>query len=291
MATRAGFVMFLLLLWGCSDAISDSPSDGGTCTPTTCAAQGMDCDSISDGCGGTLGCGNCTPPATCGGGGTANVCAQGGPLTGRIELLGDSITCATCYPPFLYDDFHRDGYDGIEFVGTMEMYSGLGVTCAGKSYLATPMNEGHDGWNSSDIANSLPGWLTLLGQGIPDVAVVHVGTNDLWDGASPSDITATLANYTAIVGAYRAVNPSVTVLVAQIIPMAFSTATLAATDALDDAIPGWAAAATTAQSAVVVVDLRTGWDSAALSKDGVHPNEAGSRWMADRVYAALIPLL
>src|SRR5262245_14359280 len=45
-----------------------------TCTPTTCSAQGKNCGSISDGCGGTLVCGTCTAPQTCGGGGVANVC-------------------------------------------------------------------------------------------------------------------------------------------------------------------------------------------------------------------------
>src|SRR5581483_4569822 len=50
----------------------------GSCTPTTCAAQGKNCGSISDGCGGNLSCGSCTSPQTCGGGGTANVCGGGG---------------------------------------------------------------------------------------------------------------------------------------------------------------------------------------------------------------------
>ncbi|TMA78737.1 MAG: hypothetical protein E6J77_20785 [Deltaproteobacteria bacterium] len=45
-----------------------------TCTPTTCAAQGKNCGTILDGCGGTLTCGTCTAPQTCGGGGIANVC-------------------------------------------------------------------------------------------------------------------------------------------------------------------------------------------------------------------------
>jgi hypothetical protein len=48
-----------------------------TCTPTTCAAQGKNCGSISNECGGTLNCGTCTAPATCGGGGTPNVCGGG----------------------------------------------------------------------------------------------------------------------------------------------------------------------------------------------------------------------
>jgi hypothetical protein len=45
-----------------------------SCVPTTCAAQGKNCGSISDECGGTLNCGTCTAPSTCGGGGTPNVC-------------------------------------------------------------------------------------------------------------------------------------------------------------------------------------------------------------------------
>jgi hypothetical protein len=48
------------------------------CTPTTCAAEGKNCGTISDGCGGQLSCGTCTAPATCGGGGVANVCGGSG---------------------------------------------------------------------------------------------------------------------------------------------------------------------------------------------------------------------
>jgi hypothetical protein len=44
------------------------------CTPTTCAAQGKNCGTISDGCGKTLECGVCTSPETCGGAGITNVC-------------------------------------------------------------------------------------------------------------------------------------------------------------------------------------------------------------------------
>jgi hypothetical protein len=44
------------------------------CTPTTCEAEGKNCDSIPDGCGGTLNCGTCED-AVCGGGGMPNVCS------------------------------------------------------------------------------------------------------------------------------------------------------------------------------------------------------------------------
>jgi C1A family cysteine protease len=61
----------------------------GTCTPTTCAAQGKDCGTVSDGCGGTLSCGSCTAPQTCGGGGVANVCGGGGGQPDTYVLRGD----------------------------------------------------------------------------------------------------------------------------------------------------------------------------------------------------------
>src|SRR5437870_4702051 len=51
-----------------------TPIPGCTCTPTTCAAQGKNCGTILNGCGGTLTCGTCTAPQICGGGGIANVC-------------------------------------------------------------------------------------------------------------------------------------------------------------------------------------------------------------------------
>ncbi len=47
------------------------------CTPTTCAAQGKNCGTIANGCGGTLSCGSCTTPQTCGGAGIPNVCGGG----------------------------------------------------------------------------------------------------------------------------------------------------------------------------------------------------------------------
>jgi hypothetical protein len=44
---------------------------GSACKPTTCAAQGKNCGTISDGCGGTISCGGCDYPYTCG---TNNTC-------------------------------------------------------------------------------------------------------------------------------------------------------------------------------------------------------------------------
>jgi hypothetical protein len=46
------------------------------CKPSSCIALGKNCDTISDGCGGMLVCGDCKPPEKCGGTGIANVCGK-----------------------------------------------------------------------------------------------------------------------------------------------------------------------------------------------------------------------
>jgi hypothetical protein len=206
----------------------------------------------------------------------------------KIMPLGDSITGTTCYPPFLWEDLMQNRDTNVVYVGTLITNGGQGVTCAGKPYYQPC--EGHSGWNSSQIASGLPGWLQ---QTHPDIVVMHAGTNNFWNGASQSDISATLADYTTMVNAMRADNPNMKIIVAQIIPMDYTSATLAASNALDDAIPSWASSKTTTQSPIVVVDLRTGFDMNAYYADAakVHPNSAGSKWMADRVFPILESML
>src|SRR5206468_2119321 len=62
------------------------------CTPTSCFAQGKNCGTISDGCGGTLTCGVCTAPQTCGGGGLANVCGASTVSTTLLTLTATGRT-------------------------------------------------------------------------------------------------------------------------------------------------------------------------------------------------------
>ncbi len=62
-----------------------------TCTPETCAAQGFNCGPAGDGCGNELACGTCTPPKTCGGGGTPGVC--GGTPCVPVTCGAEGIQC------------------------------------------------------------------------------------------------------------------------------------------------------------------------------------------------------
>ncbi len=64
----------------CVAAVPTGP-DGGACVKKTCAdynSQNMDCGIQSDGCGGTIDCGQCVAPAFCGGGGPSKCAVSGG---------------------------------------------------------------------------------------------------------------------------------------------------------------------------------------------------------------------
>jgi hypothetical protein len=74
---------------------------GGTpgvcgCTKTTCAAEGKNCGTIPDGCGGELNCGTCdggqSGNETCGGSGVPNIC---GCLADGVQFLYED-SCDPC---------------------------------------------------------------------------------------------------------------------------------------------------------------------------------------------------
>jgi hypothetical protein len=61
-----------------------SPPDAG-CVPITCPEVGANCGVMSDRCGGTIQCGSCTLPDSCGGGGTPFVCGTKPPPTCAVD--------------------------------------------------------------------------------------------------------------------------------------------------------------------------------------------------------------
>jgi lysophospholipase L1-like esterase len=204
----------------------------------------------------------------------------------RIMPLGDSITAGPgCWRAMLWHQLQTTGYTNIDFVGTQSDGGGCNP---GYSYDFD--HEGHGGFAATGIAdnNQLPPWLDAAR---PDIVLMHLGTNDMWGGFIP--LATKLAAFTKLVGQMRANNPNMKIIVAQIIPMSAAACATCPADvvALDNAIPGWAAGLTTAQSPIVVADLWTGFDAVADTVDGVHPNTGGFQKMADRWYPALRQVL
>ncbi|TQL24018.1 GDSL-type esterase/lipase family protein [Streptomyces sp. SLBN-134] len=200
----------------------------------------------------------------------------------RIMPLGDSITGSPgCWRALLWNRLLDAGHTDIDFVGTLPA-QGCGVAHDGD-------NEGHGGELVTNVAdqNLLPARLAAT---LPDIVVMHFGTNDVWSSVSPDRI---LAAYTKLVGQMRESNPDMRVLVARIIPMNPATCAACAQRVVDfnARIPAWAAATGTDRSPVTVVDQWTGFDTATDTYDGVHPNDAGNVKIAARWFPALDALL
>jgi lysophospholipase L1-like esterase len=227
--------------------------------------------------------------SACGGGGSGGTptgagsptpapSASASPRAVRIMAIGDSITQGNTetdsYRRPLWRMF-QDARVQADFVGTRRDNNG-----------GPPPNpdfdmdhEGYWGWRADEV-------LAVVGAAAaahrPDVALVHLGSNDVFQG---QDNASTLQELSGVVERLRAANPSVTVLLAQLIPTSRPGRDQQIVE-LNAAIPGLAARLTTPASAVVVVDQYSGFDPARETRDGTHPNPAGEAKMAQRWFAA-----
>lgn len=212
--------------------------------------------------------------------------AQSAAVPVRIMPLGDSITAGPgCWRAKLWNRLQTTGFTNIDFVGTQSDGGGCNP---GFAYDFD--HEGHGGFSATGIAdnNQLPPWLAAAR---PDIILVHLGTNDMWGGFIP--LATKLAAFTKLVGQMRANNASVKIVVAQIIPMSAAACATCPADvvAFNNAIPGWAAGLTTAQSPIFVADLWTGFNATTDTGDGVHPNDTGFQKMANSWYPVLAQVL
>jgi lysophospholipase L1-like esterase len=212
--------------------------------------------------------------------------------------LGDSITQICEYRQALWQKLTDNGYTSsdFDFVGTST------GNCPGNGFDAD--HEGHGGYLVTEVATEMASELGTWAALAPDLVLMHFGTNDVWNGRGPGSDGAPnpsmeiLDAFDVVVDELRAANPDVWILVAQLIPMApdettCSGCTLCTTcpgliQSLNDAIPGWATAKSSAESPVLVVDQFAGFDVVADTTDLVHPNAEGGRKMADRWYEALV---
>ncbi len=249
--------------------------------------------------------------AGCGGGGSSGSGDTTGttpsaPITGtngviRVMPMGDSVTVVS-YRGQLYDLLVAGGYktvaggskEGIDFVGPAQ----TGANSADPDHAAfgaykvlnvlRPAGSGTSAGDRYDDERDLGVWFDSY---VPDVVLLHHGTDDAWGAAAPADV---MRAYSAIVNYARSKKPGVTFLVAQLIPLFPSDCGTGCNDSvvrINSAIPAWAASITTAQSRVLVVDQYTGFVPGTMTHDGVHPNDLGSQFMAKRWYDRLVTLI
>jgi lysophospholipase L1-like esterase len=223
--------------------------------------------------------------------------------THKIMAIGDSITRATCWRARLWQSLNQSHPGAFDLVGTLASDNGCtpsGYDQDNQGYSSSLLTEIVAGVTTARTCDPVCPTLSDLAAAFtakqPDIALIHFGTNDVWNGKPAADI---INGYSQLVDKLRAANPNVKVLIAKIIPMNVTNTTCSGcscagcvTDipALNTQIDSWAPTKSTAASPIIVVDQYTGFDAVADTRDGVHPNDSGSQKMADKWAAALGPL-
>jgi lysophospholipase L1-like esterase len=220
----------------------------------------------------------------------------------RIMAIGDSVTRATCWRGLLWQKLNQSFAGRFDLVGTLSNDPGCGLgtyDMDNQGYSSSLITEVVAGITTARTCDpgpcpSLDTFKAAFAAATPDVVLLHYGTNDVWN-AKP---TATIISaFSAMIDALREANPSVVVLLAQIIPMNVTAATCAgcscagcptAIPALNAQIVTFASTKSTDASPVLVVDQYAGFDATADTRDGVHPNAQGAQKMANNWYAALV---
>ncbi len=200
----------------------------------------------------------------------------------RIACIGDSVTQAdSTHRSYRYNLWKKliDAGAEFDFVGSMTTnFNGSPSWPNYSGQIFDRNHEGHWGKRADEILATLPGWLASY---TPDVALIHLGTNDIIQGqTAPS----TVQDISAIIDVLRTDNPKVVVLLAQVIPYLRQSPHFAANSgnlpALNSGLAGLAATRNTVQSPVVIVDQYTGFSPSTETYDSVHPNELGEEKMA-----------
>ncbi|MBI2432606.1 MAG: hypothetical protein HYV26_07035 [Candidatus Hydrogenedentes bacterium] len=206
----------------------------------------------------------------------------------KIMCLGDSITASysdrSSYRRRLWQFLTAAGYN-VDFVG--------GETIANGGPPLYPDfdvdHEGHSGWRTDNVRNYMDEW---AGTHLPDVVLIHLGTNDVYQRLP---LENSIYNLNSIIDIIRTHTPDAIILLAEIIdanfndmngdPMAPGIA------AFNTIIPGIVRNKNTLTSPVVMVDQYLRFYPQYLTSDGLHPNAAGDAQLAERWYEALWPLL
>jgi len=202
-------------------------------------------------------------------------CSEAQTQTTKIMPLGDSITESVTtfasYRYWLWKSLEQAGYD-VDFVG-----SRTGVLLGPPRFEDFDQDhEGHTGFRTDQILAQVHGWAE---DADPDIVLIHLGTNDLWQGRAPEDV---LDDIRSVIGELRDVNPEVVILLAKIIP-----STAFEVRPLNRGLHRIAVELWRPRSPVHSVDQWYGFKASMDTWDGVHPDEDGEKKIAARFFGTL----
>ena len=152
-------------------------------------------------------------------------------------------------------------------------------------------HEGHWGWTTDAVVNELEGWLgasnaafdCCSGNLYPNIALVHLGTNDCIYGEPVSQILGELDQVVKILHRH---NPEMHVFLAKLIPANYAEIQ-PCLDELNDNLEDYFASSP-ASGKVSVVDMTVGFTVEDDTWDNLHPNNQGSEKMANQWLNAIL---
>lgn len=202
----------------------------------------------------------------------------------RIVVIGDSITQAnSSHNGYRYELWKLLKGQGVsfDFVGSHATNFGGNPSRPplpdGSQF--DPDNEGHWGWRADEIRDNIGTWLKGYDA---DIALIHIGTNDLIQQGNES-VEQTAGEIRAIIEKLRTDNPKISILLSNLIPFSGSPAKL---QDLNARIKTLASELDRSTSRVFFVDQNTGY-AVSNNYDGIHPGEAGEKQMAEKWFDAL----
>lgn len=227
------------------------------------------------------------------------VCMGNSITNGRIDVSTKTITQLS-YRPCLWEKLDSAGIN-VDMVG----YTNLFFDETASIMAPTPISRftdrvfdrDHDSYygiksdallngspNTYWTGSALPKLSDRLKTYTPDIALLHIGTND---AQTTADVNNTVSNIETIIDELRKSNPNVVIFVAKLIT------TWSMINGKVDLI---VTHKSTLSSPVIAVDLATGFinniaDPNTMTYDWVHPNPKGQQFMADRWYKAIIKQL
>ena len=214
-------------------------------------------------------------------------CGTGGNAI-RIMPIGDSITESrngySSYRYWLWRLLQDNGCN-VDFVGGRRGVSDGRKGGGQRTPSRTNFDQDHQsywGLRADEVLNRAPSFAETY---VPNVALIHLGTNDMFQNQSTGSTIDEIAN---IVSTLRAFNPDVVVIIAQVIP---STRSISRLVSLNAQIPVIAAQLNNDTSPVVHVDQFANFSANSDTFDGVHPDDSGEQKMAQNWFNAFFALV
>lgn len=201
------------------------------------------------------------------------LCAADTQAVIKIMPLGDSITDGGSYGGYRHLLYRLLAHDGIDFTFVGSLNSGD---------VPDAHHEGHSGWRIDQIERVVAdGWLQTYK---PDVVLLHIGTNDIWQH---SDLTQAPARLSALIDGILTQSGGTRILVAQILPMtnnaSFGNEVREYNAAIADIVRSKTAR-------VSIVNMHDSFSRRDLV-DGVHPTKSGYDKMARIWETAILALM